>query len=185
MEERKIRRGRCIIKEYDIRFHKKETKLGVRKKNLVFHKGDETTYIKYLVLDMNRSFHMDELPTEEGYCVAYSDSYEPIGLMQLSHGTEDMAGSVAFYIALFLKLLRARYYVTLHNHPSTDGYIHNEFSSADVLVRQKARMLTENCGVNMLNDVVIYKGGYIESGDKEESREDIINFLASFLSGET
>ena len=176
MEKRSIGR-KNIIKEYDIRLSNEKIGLGVRQENLIFHKGNENNYIKLLVSDLNRVFHLEDLLTEESYCIAYNDCYSPIGIMQMAHGNEDTSPGAPFYAILFLKLLRAKYYVMVHNHPKIIGMKSNEFSPADEVVRLKTEMIGENCGMEMLANIIIYKGGYKVWTEDSMNTEGKLRFL--------
>ena len=177
MEDRKIRRGRCTIKEYDIRLSNNKISLGIRQDDLIFHKGNEKNYIKLLASDLNKLFHLEDLLTEESYCIAYDDCYSPIGIMQMAHGNEDTSPGAPFYAILFLKLLRAKYYVMVHNHPKIIGMKSNEFSPADEVVRLKTEMIGENCGMEMLANIIIYKGGHKVWTEDSMNTEGKLRFL--------
>lgn len=97
----------------------------------------------------------DRLPEEHVWLLALDVKLKPIGLLEISHGTN--CYSVVSEREVFIRALLAgaSSIMLIHNHPSLDITP----SEADELVSKKIKLVGEILGVNLV-DFIIFGNGY-------------------------
>lgn len=97
----------------------------------------------------------DRLPEEHVWLLALDIKSKPIGLIEISHGTN--CYSVVSEREIFIRALLAgaSSIVIIHNHPSLDV----SPSEADELASKKLKLVGELLGVNLV-DFLIFGNGY-------------------------
>lgn len=76
-------------------------------------------------------FHMDTLPIEVAYLIAFNEERKPIGVIKVAEGNEREIILPIRSIVGRLVLLDTHYFIMFHNHPDTYGNDIKIFGGAD------------------------------------------------------
>lgn len=69
---------------------------------------------------LNMNFYMDELESEESYCIAFDYYYRLLGVLKIAEGNYKQTETYRNKIGMFLLLIGARRFRVYHNHPDDE-----------------------------------------------------------------
>ena len=120
----------------------------VREFEYDINRFDESVDIARMMVDL---YSMNELFIEYSYVVAFNFNNEILGIVELSHQTENQTQTPIKEMFISLMLLGAYSFVMIHNHPNNSLYA----SAADVCISGKVQLGAELLDVIFRDQIIV------------------------------
>ena len=144
------------LQKYDLRLNKERKKSVLVKECCFDYPGNSLNNPEKIVTALNAVEHMEYLPEEHMYMLAFNSQLDVSGFFHISHGTVNM--SIASPREMFLRsvLCNATGIVLIHNHPSG----HPAPSQEDRLTTQRIRQAGKLMEIQLIDHIIIGAGCY-------------------------